>query len=404
MKLSLSDNTMKENPIFFNNHLAHTTMFPLGLKITHAEGIYVIDENGRKYMDMVSGIGVSNLGHGVKYITEAIKTQVDKHLHVMVYGEYEQSAQSRAGRALCNLLPEQLNCAYFVNSGTEANEAALKLAKRVTRRSRIVSCKGAYHGSTHGSLSVSSNEIKKAAFRPLLPDVYFIRFGVIEDLELIDENTACLIMETIQGDAGIRIPTAEYMQAVRKRCTEVGAMLILDEIQAGMGRTGTMFAFEQYDIVPDILTLGKALGGGMPIGCMVSSQEKMRELTYDPQLGHISTFAGHPVVCASAAACIEYMVENKIVDDVERKGRYIAERLRQMPGVIEVRQRGLFFAIDMTNADIVSKVVTTCLEKGLISFWFLSCPSSFRIAPPLTITDEEIDQALAIIGEAVGFK
>lgn len=392
---------MQENPLFFDRHLAHTTMYPLGLKIDRAEGIYVIDTDGRKYIDLVSGIGVSHLGHGIDSIKQAIKDQVDKHLHVMVYGEYEQSAQSKAGEKLCSLLPDSLNCAYFVNSGTEANEAALKLAKRVTGRTKMVSCKGAYHGSTHGSLSVSSNEMKKAAFRPLLPDVYFIRFGEMDDLHLIDERTACVIMETIQGDAGVRIPTVEYMQAVRKRCNETGTLLILDEIQCGMGRTGTMFAFEQFGIVPDILTLGKALGGGLPIGCMVSSRENMYELTYNPQLGHISTFAGHPVVCAAAAACLDYFVENNIVADVERKGRYIAEKLRAMPGVIEVRQRGLFFAIDMTSAELVNTIVTRNLEQGLISFWFLSCPSSFRIAPPLTITMEEIDLALRIIEQSM---
>lgn len=386
-----------ENPVFFNNHLAHTTMMPLGIRAERAEGIYVYDTEGRAYMDMVSGIGVCNIGHGVKPVIEAIKAQLDKHMHVMVYGEYEQSAQSRAGRLLTSLLPEQLNCAYFVNSGTEANEAALKLAKRVTGRTKMVSCRGAYHGGTHGSLSVSGNEKKKYAFRPLLPEVYFMEFGNEKDLSLIDENTACVIMETIQGDAGVRIPTKAYLQAVRQRCNETGALLILDEIQCGMGRAGSWFAFSQFDIVPDILTLGKALAGGLPVGCMVSSMANMKELTYDPPLGHISTFAGHPVICAGVAATIEYMLETKMVDEVEAKGTYIAEKLRSFPGVIEVRQRGLFFAIDMKDADTVNRVVTQCLEKGLVSFWFLSCPSSFRIAPPLSITYEEIDKALSII-------
>jgi acetylornithine/succinyldiaminopimelate/putrescine aminotransferase len=388
-----------ENRIFFDNHLAHTTMMPLGIRVERAEGIYVYDTDGKAYMDMVSGISVSNIGHGVKHVIDAIKTQLDKHMHVMVYGEYEQSAQSRAGRLLTSLLPESLNCAFFVNSGTEANEAALKLAKRITGRTKLVSCRGAYHGSTHGSLSVSGNEMKKYAFRPLLPDVHFMRFGNFDDLEMIDCYTAGVIMETVQGDAGVRIPSPEYLQAVRKRCNDVGAQLIFDEIQCGMGRTGTMFAFEQFGVTPDILTLGKALAGGMPVGCMVSSQSKMQELTYDPPLGHISTFAGHPVICAAVAATLEYMIDNKIVDEVEKKGNYIAEKLRTMPSVKEVRQRGLFFAIDMESAEFVNHKVVRLLEKGLVSFWFLSCPWSFRIAPPLTITWEEIDRMIDLIIE-----
>lgn len=392
---------MSESSILLDQHLAQTTMFPFALEIERAEGLFLYDKNGKAYMDFVSGIGVSNIGHGNERVKEAIKNQVDKHLHVMVYGEFVQSAQLHAAKSLAQLLPDSLNCCYFVNSGTEANEAALKLAKRVTHRSKIVSCIGAYHGSTHGSLSVSANEKKKAVFRPLLPDVHFIRFGVLEDLSKIDHTTACIIMETIQGDAGVRIPSVEYMHALRARCNETGALLIFDEIQAGMGRTGTFFAFEQFGISPDILTLGKALGGGMPIGCMVSSKERMQQFTHDPMLGHISTFAGHPVVCAAAAATIDFMVEKNIVADVERKGKRIADHLRTLPGIKEIRQRGLFFAIDMDSEEQVQKVVFDCLENGLISFWFLSCPWSFRIAPPLTITDEEIDRALAILEKAI---
>lgn len=392
---------MNENPIFFDRNLAHTTMFPLGIRVDRAEGIYVIDTDGRKYMDLVSGIGVNNIGHGVKPVIDAIKAQLDKHMHVMVYGEYEQSAQTAAAQALTSLLPESLNCAYFVNSGTEANEAALKLAKRVTRRSKIISFKGAYHGGTHGSLSVSGNEMKKAAFRPLLPNVYFIEHMNFEDLKLIDDKTAAVILETIQGDAGVRIPSKEYLHALRNRCNETGAQLIFDEIQCGMGRSGTYFAFEQFGVVPDILTLGKALAGGMPVGCMVSSKQKMKELTYDPILGHISTFAGHPVICAAVAATIDYFKSNNFICKVFQKGDYIADKIRQFPGVKEVRHRGLFFAIDMDSASIVEQVVTKNLQQGLISFWFLSCPDSFRIAPPLTISYEEIDEALQIIEHSI---
>ena len=393
---------MTPNTVFLDNHLAQTTMFPFALEIVRAEGIYVIDKNGKRFMDMISGVGVSGLGHGNQYIIDAIKTQLDQHMHVMVYGEYVQESQSKAAKLLASLLPASLDCCYFVNSGTEANEAALKLAKRITGRAKIISCRGAYHGSTHGSLSVSGNEMKKAAFRPLLPDVHFIRFNVAEDLSMIDDKTACVIMETIQGDAGIRIPAPDYMNALRKRCDETGTQLILDEIQCGLGRAGTMFAFEQFNIIPDILTLGKALGGGMPVGCMISSREKMQKFTVDPMLGHISTFAGHPVVCAAVAANLEFMLREKIVEGVERQGQQIVSRLKGHNAVKEIRQRGLFFAIDLESAEMVQQVVEKCLQKGLISFWFLSCPASFRIAPPLVITDEEIDSACAIILSALG--
>lgn len=391
---------MSESSVFLDHHLAQTTMYPFALDIVRAEGIYLYDRQNRPYIDFVSGIGVNNIGHKNEAVNQAIKDQVDKHLHVMVYGEYMQEAQVRAAKELTDLLPDTLNCCYFVNSGTEANEAALKLAKRVTHRSKIISCRGAYHGSTHGSLSISGNEKKKAVFRPLLPDVHFVRFGEIDDLQAIDTSTACFIMETIQGDAGVRIPSIEYMRALRKRCTETGTLLIFDEIQCGMGRAGTFFAFEQFDCIPDILTLGKALGGGMPIGCLVSSRSHMQQFTFNPMLGHISTFAGHPVVCAAAAATLSFLRSTGTVTHVQRKGERLANALRKFPLVKEVRQRGLFFAIDLESEEQVQKIVFRCLEKGLVSFWFLSCPWSFRIAPPLTITDEEIEACLRILEEA----
>lgn len=388
---------MKENTLLLDRHLAQTNMFPMGLEIVRAKGIYVYDKNFKAYMDFVSGVGVNALGHGNQYVIKAIKDQLDKHMHVMVYGEFLQEAQVKAATLLSSLLPDQLDCCYFVNSGAEANEAALKLAKRITGRTKIISCVGAYHGSTHGTLSVSGNEIKKSAFRPLLPDIYFIRFNEWDDLNLIDDKTACIIMETIQGDAGIRIPDQDYMKALRRRCTETGTILILDEIQCGMGRSGTMFAFEHYGIVPDILTLGKALGGGMPVGCMISSKEKMSQFTHDPMLGHISTFAGHPVICAAVAANIEFMIKNDVINRVNAKGQRMASRLGEHELVREIRHRGLFFAIDMESPEKVRRVVENCLKNGLIAFWFLSCPSSFRIAPPLTISDEELEEACHIM-------
>lgn len=388
---------MSESSALLDRHLAQTTMYPLGLEIDRAEGIYLITKDGKKYMDMVSGVGVSGLGHGNTFINDALKKQIDKHLHVMVYGEFLQESQNEAARLLSSLLPSSLDCCYFVNSGTEANEAALKLAKRLTGRTKIISFKGAYHGGTHGSLSVSGNEMKKYAFRPLLPNVHFIRFNEIEDLNLIDDKTACVIMETIQGDAGVRIPEIGFMKALRQRCDETGAQLILDEIQCGLGRAGTWFAFKQFGITPDILTLGKALAGGLPVGCMISSREKMQQLTFNPILGHISTFAGHPLICAGVAATLQFMQNENIVSGVECKGKKIVQLLSTHPKIKEIRQRGLFFAIDMDSAETVQKVVDFCMQKGLISFWFLSCPWSFRVAPPLTISDDEIELACQII-------
>lgn len=385
--------------IFLTN-LAQTSPHPFLIKIEKAEGVYLYGPDGKAYIDMISGIGVSNIGHRHPRVVQAIKDQLDKHLHVMVYGEYIQAAPNLLARKLAELLPQQLNCSYFVNSGTEANEAALKLAKRVTGRTEIISCWKSYHGSTHGSMSVSGNEIKKNAFRPLLPDVKFIAFKGEEDLQQISERTACVIMETVQGDAGVRIPSKEYLQAVRNRCNETGALLIFDEIQCGMGRTGTLFAFEQFGIVPDILTIGKAFGGGLPIAAFISSQEKMQTLTHDPMLGHITTFGGNPVCCASALATLQVIADEKILEQVEAKGRLIESLLRHSK-IKEVRRIGLMFAIDFDNEDRVTRIVHYCKENGVIGYWFLSHPYSFRLAPPLTISEAEIRSACSIILSAI---
>jgi acetylornithine/N-succinyldiaminopimelate aminotransferase len=342
---------------------------------------------------------VSSLGHGRKEVVDAICEQASKYLHVMVYGEFLQNSQTEFAQLLADSLPAKLNTTYFVNSGAEAIEASLKLAKRVTGRTKLVSCKKSYHGNTHGALSVSGNETKKYAFRPLLPDVHFIEFNNEEELVQIDEQTACFIMETVQGDAGVRIPDKGYMRALRQRCDEVGALLILDEIQCGMGRTGKLFAFEHYDVEPDILALGKALGGGLPIGACVSSLNNMRQFTLDPMLGHITTFGGHPLVCASGHAALKFLIQNRIIPFVEEKGNRIKELLSRHPLVKEVRQIGLFIAVDLESEDHVRQLVDSCLEKGILIFWFLSCPSSFRLAPPLTITYEEIDRHIGEIVE-----
>lgn len=385
---------MEKNFQFLDQHLAQTTFMPFGLKIDRAEGIWLYDTSGKRYMDLISGVGVSNYGHGHPRILKAIHEQVDKHLHVMVYGEFEQVAQNKLGVMLSRILPAQLDAYYFVNSGTEAIEAALKLAKRVTGRSELLSFKGAYHGSTHGAMSVSANETKKRPFRPLLPDVYFLKLNEHSDLEKITEHTAAVILETVQGDAGIRIPQKAFMQALRKRCTEMGALLILDEIQAGLGRTGKLNAFEHFDIIPDILTLGKGLGAGMPIGALAASRELMEQFADNPMLGHITTFGGHPVVCASAAAGLEILQEEIDLDFVRTNGQFIADELRKHPRVKEVRQIGYFFAVDLESAEHVQQVVESGLQTGFLSFWFLSCPASFRLAPPLTMTVEETKWAV----------
>lgn len=385
--------------IFLNN-LAQTTPYPFQIAIERAEGVYLYTPDGKKYMDMISGIGVNNIGHRHPKVIEAIKQQLDKHLHVMVYGEYIQSAPNLLAKKLTELLPPQLNCCYFVNSGTEANEGALKLAKRYTERTEIISFKKSYHGSTHGSLSVSGNEIKKRTFRPLLPDVRFIEFNKLSDLEFISVKTACVILETIQGDAGVRIPSTAYMHALRKKCTETGALLILDEIQCGMGRTGTLFAFEQFGIVPDILTVAKAFGGGLPIGTFVSSREIMKTLTHDPMLGHITTFGGNPVCCASALATLEVIEKEKLLEKVEAKGQLIQRTLTH-PKIKEVRRIGLMFAFDFDSEERVNSIVKYAKENGVICYWFLSHPNSFRIAPPLTITESEILIACEIILKAI---
>ena len=384
----------------FRHRIAQTSPFPFGISIERAEGTCLYSPEGKRYLDMISGIGVTNIGHRHPRVVKAIKDQVDKHLHVMVFGEYIQSSPNLLAAKLTSLLPASLNCCYFVNSGTEANEGALKLAKRHTGRSEIISFRKSYHGSTHGSLSVSGNEKKKSAFRPLLPDVRFIEFNSQKDLEHITDKTACVIMETIQGDAGVRIPSLAFTKALRHRCTETGALLILDEIQCGMGRTGKLFAFEHFDITPDILTLAKAFGGGLPIGTFISSEEKMKSLTVDPMLGHITTFGGNPVCCASALATLEVIEEENLLKQVEEKGKMI-ESLLQHTKIKEIRRMGLMFAIDFDSEERVNRIVEYSREHGVICYWFLSHPNSLRIAPPLTISIEEIKEACGVMLEAI---
>ncbi len=391
----------KENTKLLDRHLAQTTLFPLSIEVDRAEGIYIYDKSGKAYADMISGIGVSNIGHGNRNVIEAIRKQSEKHLHVMVYGEFLQEAQSDFANLLTAQLPNSLDTVYFVNSGAEAIEASLKLAKRFTGRSKIISCQGSYHGNTHGALSVSGNEKKKNAFRPLLPDVHFVLFNEPDELALIDEHTACFIMETVQGDAGVRIPSLEYLKALRQRCDETGTILIFDEIQCGFGRTGKLYAFMHWNVLPDILVSGKALGGGLPIGAVISSRKMMKQFTVNPMLGHITTFGGHPLICAAGNAALEWMLNENILSDVELKGARIKSILEKHSLVLGIRQIGLFIAIDMLNEEVVRQTVEKCLERGVIMFWFLSCPWSFRLAPPLSITMLEIERHCQTIFEVM---
>jgi acetylornithine/N-succinyldiaminopimelate aminotransferase len=387
--------------LFLANN-AQTTDFPLLLEFERAEGVYLYDKNGKPYIDLISGIGVSNLGHSNPRVIAAIKQQVDKYMHLMVYGEYVQTPQVRFAEKLVSLLPQNLQSVYFVNSGAEAVEGALKLAKRFTGRQQLIACNNAYHGSTNGALSVMGNEEFKQAYRPLLPGVNFIRFNNIADLELITEQTACVIIETIQGEAGIRVPDIAYMQALRKRCDETGTLLILDEIQAALGRTGKLFAFEHFGIVPDILLLAKALGGGMPVGAFISSNPIMDVLKNNPILGHITTFGGHPVCCAAGLAALEVLLDENLAAGIAQK-ETLMRKLLTHPSIKQIRGKGLMLAIELENFDLNKKIIDRCIEQGVITDWFLHCDNSMRIAPPLIITPAQIETACKVINESIGY-
>lgn len=387
--------------LFLANN-AQTTDFPLLLEFERAQGVYMYDAAGKSYIDLISGIGVSSLGHSNPYVINAIKEQLDKYMHLMVYGEYVQSPQVRFAEKLVSVLPADLNSVYFVNSGAEAVEGALKLAKRYTNRSEIISCYNSYHGSTQGALSVMGNEEYKQAYRPLLPGVNFIRFNHIDDLELITEETACVIIETLQGEAGIRVPDKTYMQNLRKRCTQTGTLLILDEIQAAFGRTGKLFAFKHFDIVPDILLLAKALGGGMPVGAFIASKEIMSALKENPILGHITTFGGHPVCCAAGLAALEVLLNENLVEQVDSKSDLFRQLLIH-PAIKEVRGKGLMLAIELDNFELNKKIIDRCIENGTVVDWFLHCSNSMRIAPPLIISHDQIRKACGVIIESIDY-
>lgn len=380
----------------FLQHNAQTTLEPLLLEFTKAKGMYLYDTNGKKHMDLIAGIGVSNVGHCHASVVEAVKAQAESYMHIMVYGEFVQSPQVNFAKALSDVLPENLSCTYFVNSGAEAVEGAMKLAKRYTHRTELIACKLSYHGSTQGALSLMGNEEFKQAYRPLLPHVKFISYNSIPDLELITEKTAAVFVETIQGEAGIRIADKAWFKALREKCTETGTLLVFDEIQCGFGRTGTLFGFEHFDIVPDILLLAKGIGGGMPIGAFISSREIMLSLTANPILGHITTFGGHPVSCAAGLATLSTILSEDIVSGVTEKGELFKSLLKH-PAIKEVRGIGLMMAIEFENFEFNKKIIDACIADGLISDWFLHCSNSMRVAPPLIISEEEIRWACQTI-------
>jgi len=376
----------------FYRYLGLPGLHPLELEISRAEGIYLYDSRGKRYTDLVSGITVSNLGHGHPAVVEAVRKQAGDYLHLMVYGEYVQAPQVRLAAKLAGLLPPGLGCVYFVNSGSEAVEGALKLAKRCTGRRKIVSFRNAYHGSTHGALSVTGSEELKKAFQPLLPEVSFIEFNNPAQLEQITGETACVVAETVQAEAGVIMPDDGFLQKLRDRCTETGALLVIDDVQMGMGRTGRLFSFGQYGIEPDILVLAKAFGGGMPLGAFISSKERMSTLSHDPELGHITTFGGHPVSCAAALAALEYLLESGLIGLVEEKGKMFSDCLKAHPAVKVIRRAGLMLAVELDSPGRCHRMMSLMLENGIVSDRFLFRPQAFRIAPPLTITKDEIKE------------
>lgn len=388
----------------FLKHVGQTSPAPMMVEVARAEGSFFYTPEGKRYFDLVAGVSVSNVGHGNKEVVEAVQKQAADYMHVMVYGEMVERPQVEYARRIAELLPGDIDCVYFVNSGAEAVEVALKLAKRYTGRTELISMKHAYHGSTHGAMSMMGapdGEEWKAEFRPLLPDVKSINFNSFDDLQKITERTAGVLCEVVQGEAGVRLPNVEWLRALRARCSEVGAMLIFDEIQTGMGRTGAMFAVAKYGVTPDIVCLAKAFGGGMPLGGVASRRDILNAFTHNPCLGHITTFGGHPVCCAAGLAALDYMTENQIVDGVEAKGARFEEQLKDHAKVLEIRRSGLLLAVELGKSEYLYKLMEIFKEVGIMSDWFLYCDTAFRISPPLTITADEIDECCLLIREAL---
>ena len=380
----------------FIQYQAQTSPYPLGMEVSHAIGSYIYDTNNNRYLDFVAGVSACSLGHQHPRVNQAIKDQLDLYSHVMVYGEYSQSPAVEYCKLMASLLPDPLDKTYLVNSGTEAIEGALKLARRVTGRSQLISCHNAYHGNTMGSLSVMGFEERKQVFRPLIPDVEFITFNNEADLAKITTKTAGILLETIQGGAGFIQPENDYLKKVRQRCNEVGAIMILDEIQPGFGRTGKLFGFQNYDVVPDIVVMGKGMGGGMPVGAFTASSAMMDLLSHNPKLGHITTFGGHPVIAAASLATLKEITETSLMSDALAKEKLFRSLLVH-PLIEEVRGKGLMLAAMTKTPEITNEVILKCQDKGLILFWLLFEGCAIRITPPLTISEEEIREGSAII-------
>jgi len=386
---------MTQREIFLR-HIAQTYSAPLALEIVKAEGAWLFDANGKEYIDLIGGISVANVGHRHPKITEAIKKQLDAYLHVMVYGEFIETPQVQYAKLLTDHLPSSLNSVYFTNSGAEATEGAMKLAKRFTNRSEIISFHNSYHGSTQGALSVIGSEYWRNAFRPLLPGVLHFSYNSFEAVNAITEETACVIIETVQGEAGIIVPAKEWIQVLRKKCMETGTLLILDEIQTGFGRTGKLWCFEHFDIVPDVLLLGKALGGGMPLGAFVADQKIMASLTDNPVLGHITTFGGHPVCCAAGMAAIKALLDEGMMNKVKKKEELFRSLLTH-PKIKSIRSFGLWLAVEFDSFESNKKIIDACISAGVLTDWFLFAPNCLRISPPLIISEKQIENACEIL-------
>ncbi|MGI8951154.1 MAG: aspartate aminotransferase family protein [Chitinophagaceae bacterium] len=384
----------------FFQHIAQTSGSPIGLEIIRASGIYQYDKNGKKYIDFISGFSVANIGHSNPKVVKAVQQQVSEYMHLIVYGEFIEAPQIIYAKLLTENLPASLNSIYFTNSGAEATEGAMKLAKRATNRSKIIAFNNSYHGSTQGALSVMGDENWRNAFRPLLPDIYHFNYGTDEVLNAIDEQTACIILETVQAESGVKKPSENWLQSLQKKCSNNSVLMILDEIQTGFGRTGTLWAFEQFNIVPDILLLGKALGGGMPLGAFIADKKLMDNLSYNPMLGHITTFGGHPVSCAAGKAALEVLLEEKFMENVKRKEQIINNHLHHSL-IKKISSCGLWASLGFDSFETNKKVIANCIKNGLITDWFLFAPECLRIAPPLIISDEELILACRIIIKSI---
>jgi putrescine aminotransferase len=388
------------NKLLFQNHLGQTSAFPMSVEVERAENIYLYGPNGKKYIDLISGIAVSSLGHNHPRIVKAVQEQASRHMHVMVYGEFIQGPQAKLAGAISETLPPKLDNVFFVNSGSEAIEGAMKLAKRYTGRHQMIACKNAYHGATHGALSLSSESIFKQAFMPLLPGIEHISFGEEKDLDLINEDMAAVFIEPVQGEGGIRVASTEYLKKLRQKCDETGALLVFDEIQTGFGRTGKFWAFEHYDVVPDIIITAKGMGGGMPLGAFISSKKIMSALQNNPVLGHITTFGGHPVSCAASLAILQELKKTKVYELAEQKANLFKEYL-QHDQIKEIRNLGLMMAVQFDSFAQVQSIIHQSMELGLITDWFLFCDDAIRIAPPLIITNDQIKLACDILIRAI---